>query len=269
MVTTPTARGDALPDASPVRTIGFADLRWALRRGWEDFRALRGDLVFVGLIYPFVGLVATMVALNQSLLPLVFPVAAGISLLGPLVAAGFYELARRLERDEDIRWRHFFDVFTGPASGALISLGLILTGLFVLWLATAVAIYGAFFGDGNLGVSAPESVSSFIQALFTTSAGWKLIVVGNLLGLMFAIVALAISVVSFPMVVDRPDLGATPAIETSMRAVARNPVTMAGWGLIVAALLLIGSIPLFIGLAVVLPVLGYATWHLYTRVVER
>jgi uncharacterized membrane protein len=264
-----TPQDDVLPDARPVNHIDFSDLRWALERGVEDFRQLRGDLVFVGLIYPFVGLAAAMVALNQSLLPLLFPILAGISLLGPLVAAGFYELARRFERGDDIRWRHFFDVFTGPSAIALAGLGVILAGLFILWIASALAIYGFFFGDANLGVSAPESVGAFLTALFTTSAGWQMMIVGNLVGLIFAIVALAVSVVSFPMVVDKPELGATPAIETSMRAVARNPGTMIGWGLIVATLLVIGSIPLFVGLAVVLPVLGYATWHLYTRVVQR
>jgi len=263
------AVGDALPDAAPVRDIDFSDIRWALKEGWEDFKDLRGDLMFVGAIYVFVGLLAVLVALNVSLLPLAFPIVAGISLLGPLVAAGFYEMARRRELHEDVRWRHYFDVFVGPAAGPLLALGLILAGLFVLWLAAAAAVYGVFFGDAYLGVSAPQSVSAFIEALVTTDAGWKLIVVGNLVGLVFAIVALAVSVVSFPMVVDKPALGATPAIETSMRAVTQNPFAMARWGLIVAALLVIGSIPFFVGLAVVLPVLGYATWHLYTRVVAR
>lgn len=262
------AREDTLSHV-PVRRIGFNDVRWALRQGWEDFLGLRGDLLFVGVLYPFVGFIAVLVALNQSLLPLLFPMAAGISLLGPLVAAGFYEMARRRELGEDIRWRHFFDVFAGPAAGPLLALGLVLAGLFVLWLAAAMAIYQIFFVDPTLGFRTPGPAAAFIEALLTTSNGWGLIIVGNLVGLAFAVVTLMISVVSFPMVVDQPEAGAATAIETSIRAFARNPVQMLGWGLIVAALLVIGSIPLFIGLAVALPVLGYATWHLYTRVVER
>lgn len=262
------ARADVLSDI-PVRRIGFDDVKWALRQGWQDFMILRGDILFVGFIYPFVGLIAVLVALNQSLLPLAFPLSAGISLLGPLVAAGFYELARRRELGEDIRWRHFFDVYTGPAAGPLLALGVVLMGLFVFWLGAAVAIYEAFFVNATLGFRPPGPAGTFIEALFTTGQGWGLIIVGNLVGLMFAIVALMISVVSFPMAVDRPDLGAATAIETSIRAVLRNPLQMLGWGLIVAVLLVIGSIPLFVGLAAVLPILGYATWHLYTRVVDR
>jgi uncharacterized membrane protein len=253
----------------PVYRIGFDDIRWALRQGWEDFLGLRGDLIFVGLIYPFVGFIAVLVSLEQSLLPLLFPLAAGISLLGPLVAAGFYEMARRRELGQDIRWRHFFDVFVGPAAGPLLALGLVLAGLFVLWLAAAMSIYEIFFVDANLGWRSPGPAAAFIETLFTTPNGWGLIIVGNLVGLGFAIVALMISVTSFPMVVDRPDLGAATAIETSIRVFMRNPIQILTWGLIVAVLLVLGSIPLFVGLAAVLPVLGYATWHLYTRAVER
>ena len=253
----------------PVRKIGFSDIKWALREGWQDFMTLRGDLLFVGLLYPFVGLIASLVALNQSLLPLLFPMAAGISLLGPLVAAGFYEMARRRELGDDVRWRHFFDVFTGRAAGPLVALGLVLAGLFVLWLAAAMAIYQMFFVDPTLGFRSPGPAGAFLETLFTTPRGWGLIIVGNLVGLAFAIAALMVSVVSFPMAVDRPEQSVTDMIETSIRAVARNPGPMLAWGLIVAALLVVGSIPLFIGLAVVLPVLGYATWHLYTRVVDR
>jgi uncharacterized membrane protein len=100
-----------------------------------------------------------------------------------------------------------------------------------------------------------------------TGPGWNLILVGNLVGLLFAVVVLVISVVSFPLLLDR-DVGAAVAVLTSVRAVLANPVTMGLWGLIVAALLFVGSLPLFLGLTVVLPVLGHATWHLYRKVVE-
>ena len=262
------AREDTLSHI-PVRRIDFKDIRWALRQGWEDFLGLRGDLLFVGILYPFVGFIAVLVAMNQSLLPLLFPLAAGISLLGPLVAAGFYEMARRRELGQDIRWRHFFDVFAGRAAGPLLALGLVLAGLFVLWLAAAMSIYQIFFVDPNLGFRSPGEAGAFLQRLLTTREGSGLIVVGNLVGLGFAIVSLMVSAISFPMAVDQPELGAATTIETSIRAFMRNPLQMVAWGLIVAVLLVIGTIPLFVGLAVVLPVLGYATWHLYTRVVER
>jgi uncharacterized membrane protein len=132
----------------------------------------------------------------------------------------------------------------------------------VIWIAVAQAIYVA-----NFGYEPAAAVPDFIHQVFTTPAGWTLIVVGNLVGFLFAVAALTISVVSFPLLLDR-DVGAVEAVLTSVRAVAANPMMMAMWGLIVAGLLVIGSLPLFLGLAVVVPVLGHSTWHLYRKVVE-
>jgi uncharacterized membrane protein len=106
-----------------------------------------------------------------------------------------------------------------------------------------------------------------VDQVFTTSQGQKLLIWGNLIGLAFAVVALASTVVSIPLLLDR-DVGAAIAIQTSIRATLRNPLAIAAWGLIVAVLLVVGSLPLLVGLAVVVPVLGHATWHLYRRVVE-
>ncbi len=105
-----------------------------------------------------------------------------------------------------------------------------------------------------------------LERVLTTPQGWWLIVVGCGVGFLFALVALCISVVSFPLMLDR-HAGAGDAMVTSLRAVARNPVPMAAWGLIVAVLLVLGSLPLFLGLAVVIPLLGHATWHLYRKVI--
>jgi uncharacterized membrane protein len=118
----------------------------------------------------------------------------------------------------------------------------------------------------TLGPEPPASVAAFFSDVFTTGAGWTMIAVGVGVGFLFAVLVLAISVVSFPLLLDR-DVGLPTAVITSVRAVAANPETMAIWGLIVAAGLVIGSIPFFLGLAIVLPVLGHATWHLYRRIV--
>jgi uncharacterized membrane protein len=245
-----------------IRRIGASDVWAALSEGFADFRALRGDLLLIGLIYPAVGVIASILALNYSLLPMVFPLAAGISLLGPAVAVGFYELDRRRTEGEDPSWRHYFDVLRGPALPGVA----ILTGaLFVLymgWLLAAHLLY-----DATLGPSYTLYLDEFVRRLFTTSQGWTLIIVGNLIGALFAVAAFSISVMSFPLLVDRR-VGPLTAVETSLRAVARNPGPMALWGLVVAALLVLGSIPLFVGLAVVVPVLGYATWRLYRRMVQ-
>ncbi len=249
------------PTAPTIRKIGVADLRAALRQGFDDFLAMRGDLLVLGLIYPAVGLIASAVILRNALAPLAFPLAAGLSLMGPAVACGFYELARRRERGEDSDWRHFFDIFRGRARWSLTLLTVALAVLMIGWLLCAWAIY-----QSTLGAWPMSWTSDFLRRLFTTPEGWALIMWGNLAGLAFAVATLAISVVSFPMLVDRP-VDPITAVETSLRVARANPGTIASWGAIVGFLLVLGSIPLFIGLAVVLPVLGYASWHLYTRVV--
>lgn len=246
-----------------IRKIGLRDLRDALAKGWDDFSAMPSHAIFLCLIYPLVGLFLIGLSFGYSVLPILFPLAAGFALVGPVAAVGLYELSRRRENGLDSHWTHAFDVLRSPSFPAILALGLLLMGIFLAWLGSAQVLYQSLFG-----YLPPTSYSQFIQDVFTTSAGWSLILWGNLIGFGFAVWALVISVVSFPMLVDR-DVGAAVAITTSVRAVAANPVTMAVWGLIVAALLAIGSLPAFMGLAVVMPVLGHATWHLYRKVVAR
>jgi len=245
-----------------IRKIGLNDLAEALAKGWDDFSAMPSHAIFLCLIYPLVGIFLIGLAFGYSVLPLLFPLAAGFALIGPVAAVGLYELSRRREVGLDTNWSHAFDVLRCSSLPAIVALGLILMGIFLAWLGSAQALYQSLFG-----YLPPQSYAQFMQEVFTTAAGWKLIFWGNLIGFCFALWALVISVVSFPMLVDR-DVGAAAAITTSVRAVMANPVTMAAWGLIVAALLLLGSLPAFMGLAVVMPVLGHATWHLYRKVVE-
>lgn len=247
----------------PVRTLSPRDLNLSLREGWNDFLSMRGDLIFVGLLYPLVGAIAAAVALNYNLLQLFFPFAAGISLLGPIVAVGFYELARRREDGLKSNWSHFFDVLKRPSADQLGGVAALLVVIFTLWVAVAQILYAAL-----LGTTPPESIGAFIARLFTTPEGWTLMIAGNLIGAVFAVVVLAISFVSLPMLVDR-NVGARTAVDTSIRAFRANKGLVIRWGFTVGVLLVLGSIPLFIGLAVVLPWLGYATWHLYTHVVDR
>jgi uncharacterized membrane protein len=249
-----------------IRKIGLHDLRVALIKGWNDFLNKRGDLLFIGLLYPAAILLASLYAYNQTVLPLIFPLVAGAVLLGPAVACGFYELARRRELGLDARWKHFLDVFHGPTALSIVSLASVVTLLFVFWMVSAWFIYARTLGLSDPG--AAREISSFVQAVLTTPAGWRMIVIGNLVGLGFAVATLAISVISFPMLVDqRVDWGT--ALHTSVRVTMKNPFTIAMWGLIVVAMLVLGALPALIGLAAILPVLGYATWHLYTQAVVR
>ena len=245
-----------------VRKIGLAELMDALAKGMDDFAAFPSHAIFLIVIYPILGLTLAAATLNYDLLPMLFPLAAGFALIGPFAATGLYELSRRREQDHDISWTSVFDLTRSPSFGSIVALGLLLAIIFVLWLAVARAIYVANFPY------APATASlDFIEQVFTTPAGWNLILVGNGVGFLFAVVVFTISVVSFPLLLDR-DVGAATALLTSIRVIIANPMTMALWGLIVAGLLVLGSLPFFLGLTVVLPLLGHATWHLYRKVVQ-
>ncbi|MGI9449166.1 MAG: DUF2189 domain-containing protein [Geminicoccaceae bacterium] len=244
-----------------ILSIDMADLKDALMKGLDDFRACRTDVVFLCIIYPIVGLVLARFAFDYDMLPLLFPAASGFALLGPVAAVGLYEMSRRREQGLDARWSHAFDIVRSPAFIPILLLGLLLLVLFLVWLAVAQAIYMM-----TLGPTPPVSAGLFIRDVLTTSSGWLMISIGMGVGFAFALSVLAISVVSFPLLLDR-EVGLGSAVATSMRVFAENPLPIAAWGVIVAGGLAIGSIPAFLGLVFVMPVLGHATWHLYRKTV--
>lgn len=244
-----------------IRKIGISDLRNALAMGWDDFIAKPSHIVFLCIIYPIVGLILTRVALQNDMLPLIYPLVGGYALIGPIAAIGLYELSRRREQGLVTSWFNVFEVLKSPSLGSIVALVIGLTALFLAWLATATWIYAEIFPAG-----APEAYSDLVFQVFGTSAGWSLIIAGSGVGLIFAVIVLTFGVVSFPMLLDR-DVSALTALRTSARAVLANPRTMAAWGCIVAGILIVGSLPLLIGLTIALPVLGHATWHLYRSLI--
>lgn len=246
-----------------IRQITHADLLEVLRKGFQDFAAYRTDVIFLCVLYPVIGLVLGRAAMEQNMLPLVFPLASGFALIGPLAGVGLYEMSRQRERGNMVGWIQAFAVLRSPSLAAIALLGVVLMLLFGAWLFAAQVIY-----DRTLGPLPPASIGAFVEAVLTTGPGWAMIGVGMVVGYLFALLVLTISVVSFPMLLDRR-VRADTAVWTSVRAVVANPGPMLAWGLIVAGGLVLGSIPLFIGLAIVMPVLGHATWHLYRRVVAR
>lgn len=251
------------PGEPAVRSIGPEDLTYALAKGIDDFKAMPSHALFLCIIYPIVGVILFGLAFGYNLLPLVYPLLAGLALLGPLAAVALYDVSRRRELGLDTSVSHLGEILHSPSIGAITRLGLLLMAIFFLWLGVAQLMYKRII-DG----AAPTSFAAFFRDILTTAPGHELIVVGNAVGLLFALLVLVISVISFPMLVDR-DVSVGTAVRTSVRAVAANPLVMALWGLVAAAGLIAGILTLFIGLAVVFPILGHATWHLYRRVVSR
>jgi uncharacterized membrane protein len=246
-----------------VRRISAADLRDVLRQGFEDFGAYRTDVIFLCLLYPLVGLVLSRLIWGYGMVPLLFPLLSGFALIAPFFAVGLNEMSRRREAGRATGWADAFGVAQSPALGSIMALGLLLLALFVLWMGAAHIIWLL-----TLGPEPPVSLQAFARDVLTTDAGWTMAIVGIAVGFVFALAVLVLSVVSFPLLLDR-DVGLGTAIKTSLEVVRANPGPMALWGLIIAAALVLGSIPLLVGLAIVFPVLGHATWHLYRKVLPR
>lgn len=245
-----------------VQRITVADVVTSLHQGLDDFWSKPSHYVFLCLIYPVAGIVLAQWVAGANLLPLLFPLMSGFALVGPFAALGLYEISRRRELGLDTSWQHALEVRHSPALPAILAIGVMLAAIFVVWLITAQSLYLGLFGENE-----PQSLTAFLHDVFTTGRGWQLIIYGNVIGFFFALAVLCTTVVAFPLLLDR-DVGATAAIYTSMMAVAVNPAAVLLWGLIVAVMLLVGFVLLFAGLAIVLPVLGHATWHLYRKLVE-
>lgn len=243
-----------------IKTIGIADVRDALGSGIDDFAAMAKMSVVFGLVYALAGLFILWIAIAQGLLVLAFPLVAGFTLIGPFAAVGLYEMSRHREKGLPVTWSTLLRSMRHASAGSIVFLGFALMFTFFVWLRIALLIYALIFG------TAPIDIADLLDQLVTTGRGWLFLLLGNGIGAAFALMAFSLSVISFPLLLDR-DADFVTAIVTSIRVVLINPVPMLLWAVIVAASLVVACAPAFLGLIIALPVLGHSTWHLYRKTV--
>ncbi len=257
MTVTATPTSGPMPAHTPIefRTMTLREIKDALAAGWRDLRDSRTDALLMGAIFPLAGVVFAAAFVIQAFLPFVFPLLAGFALLGPLATLYFAALSRQREHNDE----SILIIFQEPRLKQIQRLAGTAILIFLSWNMTAAIIYLLTLGSSNENPNAP-----FFVRVFTTTAGWELIVIGCATGAVFAVVTLAISVISFPAVIDR-QITAFEAISLSYHAMLKNPVFVLAWGAVVAAGLILGAVTFLLGMVVVLPVLGHATWHVYRR----
>lgn len=253
----PAAIATGLP---AIRPIGASDIVDALTKGIRDFQAYPAFGLFFGGIYMVGGWVVLATALVWNMNYLVYPLAAGFVLIGPFVAVGLYEVSRRRELGEPLTWRAILGAVYAQSGREISWMAFVTLFIFMIWMYQVRLLIALFFGVSGL------PAGSFPGILFTTADGLAFLAVGHAVGAVLAVLVFSLTVVSFPLLLDRP-VDFVTAMITSVKSVVTNPVPMIGWALAVTLLLMVACMPAFIGLLIVLPVLGHTTWHLYRRLV--
>ena len=245
------------PAASP-RTLSEADLRAVLHQGWDDFRAAPAFGLFFALVYVLGGL-GLWFGLGAAGQPVWFiPIAAGFPLFAPFAAIGLYEVSRRREAGEPLNWPPVLSALKGRGDGQLALIAVMVLIVFGFWIILARGVFAIFMAQSGIGGAS--------LALLGSGSGIMMLIIGSIIGALVALALFSITVVSLPMLMDR-NVDFITAIIVSMEAVRSNPQTMLKWAGIIAVGLFAAMLPLFLGLFIVLPVLGHATWHIYRRVV--
>jgi len=243
-----------------VRRITSAGIAEALGQGLRDFQAMPLYGLLFGALYAGGGMVILLCLTAFGMVYLAYPLAAGFALIGPFVAIGLYEVSRRREAGQPTSIAGVWSTIT--SRGEIGWMAFVTLFFFVIWMYQVRLLIALL-----LGLNASfSSFREFITLVLTTNEGLLFLAIGNLEGAALSLILFALTVVSFPLLLDR-DVDFVTAMVTSVRAVVTSPLPMIGWAIVVVVLLIVSSIPYFLGLIVTVPVLGHATWHLYRRIV--
>ena len=243
-----------------IRALGRDDLAAALEKGWRDFKAAPLYGLFFGGVYALGGMALVALFLFLQLPWIGYPLAMGFALIVPFVAAGTYEVSRRLERGEALTWSGVLGEVWTRSGKELGWMALVTVFTLIIWVDFAIFLFLMFYG-----LHVP-TVNELLVAVLTTGRGVAFAIIGNALGAAIAMFVFSITVVSFPLLTDR-EVDFVTAMITSVRCVLKNPAQMIAWAALIGLMLGFSILSGFVMLFVVLPVLGHASWHLYRRLV--
>ncbi len=253
------APGNTMP---VVRHIGLDDVRAAFVAGVRDFSRAPLFGLFFGGFYALGGLLAVAFVARLDMHYMIYPLAIGFPLVGPFIAVGIYEVSRCLHEGRPLTWSGVLTT-VWRQKGRELSIMAFVT-LFIMWMwMYQVRLLVALF----LGFRSMSTLDGFINMVLNTGDGLRFLAAGHIVGALLYAVLFSVTVVSIPLLLDR-EVDFVTAIITSIKAVLTNPIAMMVWGLVVLVLTGLALLPAFLGLFIVLPILGHATWHLYQRVVE-
>ncbi|MEM8814092.1 MAG: DUF2189 domain-containing protein [Pseudomonadota bacterium] len=261
MTTTPS--NPVSPPAKPViRTVTVDDVQKALKAGLADFKKAPAYGLFFGGFYAVGGILIFLCLAVFDIRWMIFPIAIGFPLAGPFAAAGLYEISRRLQTGESLDLRQILGVMVRQQQREFGWMAFTTLFIFWIWMYQVRLLLAVFLGSKSF-----SSASSFVTVITTTPEGWQFLFVGSLIGLVLALVLFSVSVVSMPLLLDR-EVDFVTAMITSISTVAQNPKPMITWGILITALTIAAMLPFFLGLLIVFPVLGHATWHFYQRAID-
>ena len=244
-----------------INAIRTADIIGCLRRGVSDFLQAPVHGVFFGGIFAAGGIAIYLLLYRFNTPWLILPLAIGFPLIGPFAAVGLYETSRRIDAGEPLVWKEILGVVFRQRERELSWMAFVVLFVFWIWVYQVRLLTALFLGFRSMG-----SVDSFLDTVLHSPEGWSFLATGTVVGGILALALFSITVISIPMLLDR-NVDFVTAIVTSVRAVAENPVAMIGFGALVTVLAILAMLPMFLGLIVVMPVLGHATWHLYKRAI--
>lgn len=245
-----------------IRRIEIDDLRACLVAGAWDFAQAPVIGLAIGGVFSLIGIAITLALTVWGVPWLIYPFAIGFPLVGPFAAVGLYEVSRRLEAGREVTWSTVFAVIWAQRRREVSWMAFVMLFVFWMWMYQVRLLVALILGRMSFA-----TLERFADLVLTTSQGWLFLAVGHVVGAFLSLFLFSITVIAIPLLLDR-DVDFITAMITSVRTVLASPVVMVAWGVFVTLAVAVACLPFFVGLMVVLPVLGHATWHLYRRAIS-